>query len=127
MKKLLFLSLAALFAFPAVNVAASDFDVIRSNSSSMLLAEAPPFNVFRRFRSNDGREFYFYPEGKCEGFDNGRLMFTARYKIIQSIKELRILDENGNTIYKGSYSLADTRKNYPYQITLGGTSYRLVH
>lgn len=58
--------------------------------------------------------------GKCELWDGDRLVVTATYRLQNG--EVRLLDENGNTIYKGSYRLARDRRNIS-SLTLAGTTY----
>ena len=71
------------------------------------------FRSTQRLKANDGRQIYLYSSGKCELWDGDRLVVTATY---------RLLDENGNTIYKGSYRLARDRRNIS-SLTLAGTTY----
>ena len=77
-------------------------------------------NVVFRFKANDGRQIYLYSSGKCELWDGDRLVVTATYRLQNG--EVRLLDENGNTIYKGSYRLARDRRNIS-SLTLAGTTY----
>lgn len=79
------------------------------------------FRQTQRLRSSDGREIYLYCNGRCELFDDGRLVVECTYKL--SDGEIRLLDENGNTVYKGSYRLKSDRQNIS-NLTLAGTVYR---
>ena len=74
----------------------------------------------QRLKANDGRQIYLYSSGKCELWDGDRLVVTATYRLQNG--EVRLLDENGNTIYKGSYRLARDRRNIS-SLTLAGTTY----
>ena len=60
------------------------------------------FRSTQRLKANDGRQI------------------TATYRLQNG--EVRLLDENGNTIYKGSYRLARDRRNIS-SLTLAGTTY----
>ena len=78
------------------------------------------FRSTQRLKANDGRQIYLYISGKCELWDGDRLVVTATYRLQNG--EVRLLDENGNTIYKGSYRLARDRRNIS-SLTLAGTTY----
>ena len=78
------------------------------------------FRSTQRLKANDGRQIYLYSSGKCELWDGDRLVVTATYRLQNG--EVRLLDENGNTIYKGSYRLARDRRNIS-SLTLAGTTY----
>ncbi|MBO4613412.1 MAG: hypothetical protein J5671_09650 [Bacteroidaceae bacterium] len=79
------------------------------------------FRGTQRFRSNDGRELYCYTNSKCEMYDGDRLVVTCTYTY--SGDEIRLLDENGNTVYKGSVYWNNSHSK-PISITIAGTTYR---
>lgn len=81
------------------------------------------FRSTQKLRSRDGREIYFYSSGKCEGYDGDRLQFSTTYTIIGD--ELRLLDERGNTVYKGSITWR-TRGQSLNSVTIAGTTYVAV-
>lgn len=78
------------------------------------------FRTTQCLASKDGREIYLYPSKKCELFDGGRLIVACMYRIQNG--EVRLLDENGDTVYKGSYRLANDRRNL-LSLTIAGTTY----
>lgn len=81
------------------------------------------FRSTQKLRSRDGREIYFYSSGKCEGYDGDRLQFSTTYKI--SDNEVRLLDERGNTVYKGTISWRVKGQSL-YNVTIAGTTYFAV-
>lgn len=100
-------------------------------SESFYAEEAPSFEMtaaaqtvrFRstqKLRARDGREIYFYSSGKCEGYDGDRLQFSTTYTIIQN--EVRLLDERGNTVYKGTLSWRVKGQSLS-SVTIAGTTY----
>lgn len=58
------------------------------------------FRQTQKLRARDGRMLYFYSNRKCEGFDGDRLIFVCEYTIQGN--EVRLLDERGITVYKGT-------------------------
>ena len=78
------------------------------------------FRTTQKLRSNDGREIYLYPNRTCELFYGGRLEVRCTYRLQDG--EVRLLDENGETVYKGSYRMTSDGINLS-SLTLGGTSY----
>ena len=78
------------------------------------------FRSTQKLRARDGREIYFYSSGKCEGYDGDRLQFSTTYTIIDN--EVRLLDERGNTVYKGSLSWRVKGQSL-YNVTIAGTCY----
>lgn len=81
------------------------------------------FRSTQKLRSRDGREIYFYSSGKCEGYDGDRLQFSTTYSIYGD--EVRLLDERGNTVYKGSITWR-TRGQSLHSVTIAGTTYVAV-
>lgn len=78
-------------------------EAMTTESSLISMASSGQSVVFRttqKLRSNDGREIYFYSSRKCEGYYKDRLEFSCEYRIQDD--EVRLLDEDGNTVYKGS-------------------------
>lgn len=67
------------------------------------------FRRLQRLRSNDGREIYLYSNRKCEMYDEDCLIVTTTYRLANG--EVYLLDENGNTVYKGSYQMSNDRVN----------------
>lgn len=78
------------------------------------------FRSTQKLRARDGREIYFYSSGKCEEYDGDRLQFSTTYTIIDN--EVRLLDERGNTVYKGSLSWRVKGQSL-YNVTIAGTTY----
>lgn len=78
------------------------------------------FRSTQKLSSRDGREIYFYSSGKCEGYNNDKLEFCCKYTIIE--KEIRLLDEDGKTVYKGTCTFKSDRQNL-LNITIAGTTY----
>ena len=78
------------------------------------------FRSTQKLRARDGREIYFYSSGKCEGYDGDRLQFSTTYTIIDN--EVRLLDERGNTVYKGTLSWRVKGQSL-YNVTIAGTTY----
>lgn len=81
------------------------------------------FRSTQKLRARDGREIYFYSSGKCEGYDGDRLQFSTTYTIIDN--EVRLLDERGNTVYKGTLSWRVKGQSL-YNVTIAGTTYFAV-
>ena len=80
------------------------------------------FRGTQKFRnSRDNVEIYCYTNGRCEWYDGDRRIVTCTYTY--SDGEIRFLDENGDTIYKGSVSWNNTHSK-PLSITINGTTYR---
>lgn len=107
----------------AMLIAASpSCEVTSISSSSEMIASAQNvvFRSTQKLRSKDGREIYFYSSGKCEGYDGDRLMFSTKY-FIQG-NEVRLLDENGNTLYKGTIRWSVQGQSI-YSLSLAGTVY----
>lgn len=78
------------------------------------------FRTTQKLRSKDGRELYFYSSGRCEGYDGDRLQFSTTYTIIDN--EVRLLDEEGNTVYKGTLCWRVKGQSI-YNVTIAGTTY----
>lgn len=74
---------------------------IESPATETIAAEQKiVFRQTQKMRAGDGRMIYFYRNGKCEGFDGDRLIFVCDYLILGN--EVRLLDERGVTVYKGT-------------------------
>ena len=78
------------------------------------------FRSTQRLRSNDGRSIYLYPSRKCELYDGDRLEVACTYTIYGN--EVRLLDENGNTVYKATFTYTSDRRNIN-RLTMAGTTY----
>lgn len=78
------------------------------------------FRSLQKMRSNDGREIYFYSNRKCEMYNGDCLVVTTTYRLIDG--EVFLLDENGNTVYKGSYRMSSDGYNLR-SVTIAGTTY----
>ncbi len=78
------------------------------------------FRATQRLKARDGRQIYLYSSGKCELWDGDRLVVSTIYRLLDG--EVRLLDENGNTVYKGSYILSRDRQNLS-SLTISGTTY----
>lgn len=61
-----------------------------------------------------------YTNGKCELYFGDRLEVTCQYCIRNG--EVRLLDERGNTIYKGSYRMKPDGRNVAW-LRIQGTDY----
>ena len=81
------------------------------------------FRSTQKLRARDGREIYFYSSGKCEGYDGDRLQFSTTYTIIDN--EVRLLDERGNTVYKGTLSWREKGQSL-YNVTIAGFSMKIL-
>ena len=78
------------------------------------------FRTTQKLKSRDGGEIYFYSSGKCEMYQNDRLVVSCTYTIDDN--EVKLLDENGNTVYKGRISWNNT-KSKALSVTIAGTTY----
>lgn len=78
------------------------------------------FRSTQKLSAKDGREIYFYSNGRCEGYYCDRLEFSTKYKIQDN--EIRLLDENGNTLYKGTVRWRERGKSLSV-VSIAGTSY----
>lgn len=78
------------------------------------------FRSTQKLSSNDGRELYFYTNGMCDGYYGDRREFSCKYRLQDG--EVRLLDEDGNTVYKGSYRMKSDRRNLS-TVTIAGTVY----
>lgn len=78
------------------------------------------FRSTQKLRARDGREIYFYSSGKCEGYYGDRIEFSTTYTIYGD--EVRLLDERGNTIYKGSCNWKIKGQTLS-SVTIAGTTY----
>lgn len=78
------------------------------------------FRTTQKLRSNDGRELYFYTNGTCDGFDGDHREFSCKYTL--SAGDVRLLDEKGNTVYKGTYRMKSDGQNLS-NVTIAGTTY----
>lgn len=110
-------------AMAIVNASAYEsFFAIDSPATEMVAtAQNVRFRSTQRLRARDGREIYFYSSGKCEGYDGDRLMFSTTYTIYNS-NEVRLLDERGYTVYKGSVSWK-VKGQTLNSVTIAGTTY----
>lgn len=91
--------------------------------SEMKTVSADNYVVFRntqKLRANDGREIYLYSNRTCELFHGDRLEVKCTYRLQDG--EVRLLDENGNTVYKGRYRMASDGRSL-VSLTLAGTTF----
>lgn len=97
-------------------------NIVSTNmSETMVLTDN--YVVFRstqKLESRDGRSIYLYTNRTCELFDGDRLIVKCTYQLLDN--EVRLLDENGDTVYKGTYRLTADRRNVS-SLTLAGTTY----
>lgn len=112
----IFISAMMMLNAPADNTAVTTNEFVVESA-----AQGVVFRSTQRLRSSDGRSIYLYSSGRCELFDGDRLMANCRYNVQNG--EVRLLDENGNTVYKGSYTMKSDRINLS-TITIRGTVYR---
>ena len=92
-------------------------EMVVSNSEAM---SGVVFRSTQHLRSSDGRKIYLHPSGKCELFDGDRLEVECQYTIMG--REVRLLDENGRTVYSGAFTYASDGRNIS-RLTLSGTTY----
>lgn len=88
--------------------------------NSMVDSNDVVFRSTQRLKSRDGRSIYLYRSGTCELFDGDRLIASCTYRLQNG--EVRLLDERGNTVYKGTYRMKSDRLNLQ-SLTLAGTTY----
>ena len=119
MKKFIFAILSILlvpqFGTAKENTADNDISISAPLDSSIV------FRSTQRLRSEDGGSIYFYSSGRCELFYGDRLIVTCTYTL--QYGEVRLLDENGSTVYKGSYRMKSDGRNLA-SVTIAGTTYR---
>ena len=78
------------------------------------------FRTTQKVRSNDGYEIYFYKDGRCEMYDNnGRLVVSCTYTF--SGNDMFLLDERGNTVYKGTCTIKNG--NELTRLNIAGQTY----
>lgn len=116
MKKIVLFLLISLTSITSygVNINAGYSNTIETGMQDVV------FRTTQRLRANDGREIYLYPNRKCELYDNDRREVTCTYRLQNG--EVLLLDEYGNTVYKGSYRMSRDGVNIS-SITLAGTTY----
>lgn len=109
-------------AMITVNASACEtsFFIESPSFETVAAAQTVRFRTTQKLRARDGREIYFYSSGKCEGYDGDRLQFSTTYTIIDN--EVRLLDERGNTVYKGTLSWRVKGQSL-YNVTIAGTTY----
>lgn len=78
------------------------------------------FRTTQKLKSRDGGEIYFYSSGKCEMYENDRCVVRCTYDL--GDKDVYLLDEGGNTIYKGSISWNKSHSGIN-SVTIAGTTY----
>ncbi|MBQ4632839.1 MAG: hypothetical protein IJ421_08515 [Prevotella sp.] len=78
------------------------------------------FRTTQKLRANDGREIYLYSNRICELYEGDRLVVKCTYRLQEG--EVRLLDEYGNTVYKGTYRMTSDRRNV-VSLRLGDTTY----
>ena len=119
MKKI-FIAAMVFALFPIVGMAETDKNQECVVAESIVDSGDVVFRSTQRLRSRDGRSIYMYKSGTCELFDGDRLIAECRYSLRNG--EVRLLDENGRTVYKGTYRLKDNRRDLQ-SLTLSGTTY----
>lgn len=103
-----------------INAPANNTVVSTNDSMVEVCEQSTVFRSTQKLRSNDGREIYMYTNGKCELYFGDRLEVTCQYCIRNG--EVRLLDERGNTIYKGSYRMKPDGRNVAW-LRIQGTDY----
>lgn len=104
-----------------INAPANNNIVVSTDVSMVeVSARGVVFRATQKLGSNDGREIYFYTNGKCEMYFKDRREVTCRYNV--SNGEVRLLDEKGNTVYKGSYRMRSNGRDLA-SVTIQGTTY----
>lgn len=89
----------------------------QSNGSSVV------FRSTQKLKSSDGRQIYFYSSRRCELYDGDRLVVATTYRLQNG--EVHLLDEYGQTVYKGTYRMSSDGRNLS-SVTIAGTTYRKV-
>lgn len=112
----IFISALTIICFPTNNQVLCSSIEISAEQQNVV------FRGTQKLRSNDGREIRFYSNGTCEMFLGDRLEVTCRYKLQDG--ELRLLDERGNTVYKGTYRLKSSGPVGLSYVAIQGTTYR---
>lgn len=94
----------------------------QSNATVELTSEQPSvvFRSMQRLRSNDGRRIILYTNRTCELFDGDRLIVECTYRVQNG--EVRLLDENGRTVYAGTYRMKSDGRNLA-SLRLNGTTF----
>lgn len=110
----LFLSISLSSAYANTNFVTQNY--YNQQRSSQVVV----FRTTQRLKSRDGRQIYLRPNRVCELWDGDRLEVSTTYKLMDG--EVRLLDERGNTVYKGSYVLSRDRQNIA-SLTIAGTTY----
>ena len=98
------------------------------NNPTVSILDSQSTIVFRgtqKLRSSDGGEIYFYQNGKCEMYQNDRLVVSCRYDVDGN--DVKLLDENGNTVYKGRITYSQKDRTKVASVTIAGTTYRRVN
>lgn len=113
MKKILILVIGLLLMSDTVVSYANEYTTTTEANDGVI-----PFRGTQKMRANDGREIYFYANGKFEMYDGDRLVVSSTFRM--SDGNVFLLDENGRTIYKGTYLAAN---NVLKSVRIGGTSY----
>lgn len=119
MKKFIF-ALCALFLIPMFGFAEVNTLETETSITSASESRGVVFRSTQKLRSSDGRSIYLYSSGRCELFDGDRLVAECTYTLQNG--EVRLLDENGRTVYKGTYRMKSDGRNLS-SITLAGTTY----
>ncbi len=115
------LSILIVTALITVNAYSSNISIeVQSPVIEVVNQQTVRFRSTQKLSSRDGREIYFYSSGKCEGFYNDRLEFSCKYTIID--RDIRLLDEDGNTVYKGTCTYKSDHQNL-LNVTIAGTTY----
>ena len=127
MKKNFVFAVALCFFIPTVSNAMTTECFVQSENSVCVEITSQSsqdrsvvFRSTQRLRSSDGRSIYLYPNRKCELFDGDRLEVVCTYTIYGN--EVRLLDEYGNTVYKGTFTYTSDRRNIG-RLTMAGTTY----
>ncbi len=79
------------------------------------------FRGTQKLRARDGAEIYFYQSGKCEMYQNDRLVISCTYDVDGN--EVKLLDEYGNTVYKGRITYSQQDRTKVASVTIAGTTY----
>lgn len=115
--------IAAFLSLPLFCTATPAESIVRTDAAAVSCATATAEVVFRstqKLKSCDGRRIYLYSNGQCELFDGDRLAVECTYAIRGN--EVRLLDENGRTVYSGTFRYKSERRNLS-SISLAGTTY----
>lgn len=120
MKKFI-IAICAMMFVPISSMAGSIMYDTNKDAESMIESNGVKFRSTQRLRSRDGYSIYLYTSGKCQMYAGDRLVAETTYDVYPN-GEVRLYDENGRTLYKGSYRMKSDGQNLS-SLTIQGTTY----